>query len=599
MPFFKLSAFKKNTLILTPKTATLSTDQATQARNVACQEIVSTEKSYLASLHVLLDLYLRPLSGSRILSDKEISAVFSNIETILLLNTRLLGDLEVHMKYEAPRQLIGGLFLEFAPYFKMYSNYVKDNETSSRLVAKLLANNKKFSDFCDAASRETRSKGLTLSSLLIMPIQRIPRYRLLLEQLVRVTPTSYNDYLDLSRASQLLNGIASYINLEVQAQENRNQIRDIDERFSTEEAFLSPGRFFIKGGELAKRSRTSSTMYTFYLFNNLLAYASKKLVGRGLTLVASIPIDSSFSAHELDDTSFKEINSKGLERDKVFAVTSSMSSFVCMCTSADEQKEWLAAMRESIDQQKDLNTFEIQNSSEAEQKGLWVDSSVAKQCAVCNANFTVFRAKHHCRQCGQCVCDACTLHRELSSNRGITKMKRVCVRCDALLKALELNSVTQVQTTTSTGAHASSLPSTVSTLISIVDWIRDEKQNNTNYNICLARNGVALCAPVPKQYNDFTTLDNALRKIVAVEGRRQSVEEKHALLMPSLPKSLLLSPKDPAILEERRGILQAYLREVYQLVPAYPLVRPTLAKWLGIEEGLLLSTKEQSNCSLM
>jgi hypothetical protein len=484
----------------------------------------------------------------------------------------------------------------------MYSNYVKDNETSSRVMAKLLAANKKFADFCEAASQEPRSKGLTLSSLLIMPIQRIPRYRLLLEQLVKVTPTSYNDYADLSRASQLLNGIASYINLEVQAQENRNQIRDIDERFSKEEAFLAPGRFFIKGGELAKRSRTSNTIYTFLLFNNVLAYASKKLIGRGLTLVASIPIDASFSAQELDDANFKEIHSKGLEQDKVFAINSSMSSFVCVCANAEEQKEWLAAMRESIEQQKDLNTFEIQNSSEAEQKGLWVDKAVAKQCSVCNANFTVFRVKHHCRQCGQCVCDACTLQRELSSNRGVTKMKRVCVRCDVLLKALETNSGDDTQARSS--AAVSSLPVTINTTMSISDWSRDEKQNTTYYNICLTRNGVALAPAIPRQYNDFTNLDNALRKIVTeMDIQRRSVdqmlEEKRTLLLPVLPKSLLLAPKDPVILEERRGILQTYLRDVYQLVPAYPLVRPTLAKWLGVEEGLLLTTKEQSNCSLM
>jgi len=53
---------------------------------------------------------------------------------------------------------------------------------------------------------------LTLGDLLIIPIQRIPRYVLLLEQILKKTRKSHPDYNDLEAATQMLKDTAAEIN---------------------------------------------------------------------------------------------------------------------------------------------------------------------------------------------------------------------------------------------------------------------------------------------------------------------------------------------------------------------------------------------------
>jgi FYVE zinc finger len=41
----------------------------------------------------------------------------------------------------------------------------------------------------------------------------------------------------------------------------------------------------------------------------------------------------------------------------------------------------------------------------------WIPDSERPACAVCKNNFTTFRRKHHCRKCGDVVCDSCSKRR--------------------------------------------------------------------------------------------------------------------------------------------------------------------------------------------
>jgi hypothetical protein len=70
---------------------------------------------------------------------------------------------------------IGKVFLELAPYLKFYSTYANDFESAIKAVEEWKDKHKGFRNLM--ANQETRPEVQTkLSSLLITPIQRIPRY---------------------------------------------------------------------------------------------------------------------------------------------------------------------------------------------------------------------------------------------------------------------------------------------------------------------------------------------------------------------------------------------------------------------------------------
>lgn len=62
----------------------------------------------------------------------------------------------------------------------------------------------------------------------------------------------------------------------------------------------------------------------------------------------------------------------------------------------------------------------------------WIPDEQASRCAICNANFTAFFRKHHCRMCGRVTCKKCTdkKHSIPPNNEGTHK---VCDECYGLI----------------------------------------------------------------------------------------------------------------------------------------------------------------------
>jgi len=91
--------------------------------------------------------------------------------------------------------------LEKAPVLKLYVEYVNNYENSVKTISDS-TKNKNFVDFV------VETVGMVdtypLSSLLIQPIQRIPRYEMLLTDLVRHTWDAHPDMESLQNALALI-----------------------------------------------------------------------------------------------------------------------------------------------------------------------------------------------------------------------------------------------------------------------------------------------------------------------------------------------------------------------------------------------------------
>jgi small GTP-binding protein len=52
-----------------------------------------------------------------------------------------------------------------------------------------------------------------------------------------------------------------------------------------------------------------------------------------------------------------------------------------------------------------------------------------KSCQLCTSQFGLFRRRHHCRQCGSCVCVDCSPSRMRVKVAGYSRQQRVCYMC--------------------------------------------------------------------------------------------------------------------------------------------------------------------------
>ena len=139
---------------------------------------------------------------------------------------------------------------------KMYSQYAQGFEGVNTLVADMTQRSSALRQFLEECSKDPRVGGQTLPSFLIMPIQRVPRYSMLLSETLKRTTEDHADHGPLERALALIKEAATFNNEMIRARENREKIQEVEARWSgLRGTMVRPGRWFVREGTLIKACR--------------------------------------------------------------------------------------------------------------------------------------------------------------------------------------------------------------------------------------------------------------------------------------------------------------------------------------------------------
>ena len=178
-------------------------------------EILSTEENYVRCLEMMtgnykaaLELMCEEEGGG--LERSEVKKMFSNIESILSLNRNLYSQLKERLDaWDSETCKIGDIFKMMAPVLIIYTEYANMYQEGLNFYNREKKKNERFAAVCE----ENKARvGMDLEHLLIMPVQRVPRYNLLLEDLFKKTPDGHVDKEDLAAALANMQGIATKIN---------------------------------------------------------------------------------------------------------------------------------------------------------------------------------------------------------------------------------------------------------------------------------------------------------------------------------------------------------------------------------------------------
>ncbi|XP_048575311.1 uncharacterized protein LOC5520664 isoform X3 [Nematostella vectensis] len=211
-----------------------SEDTAEKRRTRAAEELLTSEMSYFSGLNMLISNYLSPLRESHIISDDDIKRIFSNVESLAFISKEMVSKLQSRLaKWDVNTTIIGDVLLEMFSYLKLFEPYFNSRNKGNEVKAKLEKNNEKFRLI------STRTiNGQTLNSLLLMPIQRIPRYELLLKELVKRTDESHPDYGNLKEAQAKAQKAAAELNEHIRRIENESKIIEVMKSFPNDELNL-------------------------------------------------------------------------------------------------------------------------------------------------------------------------------------------------------------------------------------------------------------------------------------------------------------------------------------------------------------------------
>jgi hypothetical protein len=161
--------------------------------------------------------------------------------------------------------------MNYSADFQMYTHYV-NNYSSAMAAYNECENNPTFKSFMNDIKAKQEKRALSLSDLLITPVQRVPRYTLLLKELLKNTPKDHPDYGPLEKAVESLQKVGALINEGKRESEKMSALAKIESKISGLGFRLTePGRVFLFEGELSEYCESGKRKQRHvFLFNDIL-----------------------------------------------------------------------------------------------------------------------------------------------------------------------------------------------------------------------------------------------------------------------------------------------------------------------------------------
>lgn len=405
----------------------LSIEEVSEKRKrkafLVAQEVMSSEKVFVDVL-VLLCKDMKEQCRSDI-PESELEKVITPLPQLLCLNEDILKDIKERINHWDTLPKISDVFIKKGPFLKLYSSYIQNFQAQCNFFdeccQKYLLFSKKVKEF----EMSDYCKKLSVKHYMLKPIQRIPQYRLLLEDYLKYLEPGSEDYEDTEKALQIVRNVADHANKSMKQGDHLCKLLQIQSKLGNYE-LIKPGRIFIKEGELYKLSRRGLQERYFILLSDCLLYTSYYGTVSGLRVNYELPLNGMrVSLPQTEDY------------NNEFSIITITRSFTLRARSNTERQEWIDELQNAIkDNQQHLLSFlnrqlETQHSNDR-QLGkvapLWITDSRVSMCQQCTSIFTVTFRRHHCRACGRVVCGPCSDY-EAPLQYQKFKNSRVCEEC--------------------------------------------------------------------------------------------------------------------------------------------------------------------------
>ncbi|XP_054649617.1 rho guanine nucleotide exchange factor 17-like [Dunckerocampus dactyliophorus] len=273
--------------------------------------LLDTERSYVESLRTLIQGYMRPLKqpdGGSIVDPLLVDEMFYQIPEILEHHEDFLEQVDGCVNQWHDRQTVGHILIQSfskETLANMYSAYI-DNFLNAKDAVRMAKEAKPaFHKFLEQNMRENKEKQ-ALGDLMIKPVQRIPRYELLVKDLLKHTPEDHPDHSFLLDAQRDIKRLAEKINKgrrsAEEAEREARVIQEIEAHIEGVEHILNPQRKFLRQEMVMEaKSVGGKKDRSLFLFSDLIICTTLKRKSGSLRRSSM----SLYSAASVIDTSSK------------------------------------------------------------------------------------------------------------------------------------------------------------------------------------------------------------------------------------------------------------------------------------------------------
>nr|XP_022915112.1 rho guanine nucleotide exchange factor 17-like isoform X1 [Onthophagus taurus] len=272
-------------------------------------ELYDNERTYVESLQILVTKYLEPLKNpenSGLLDASLVDEIFFQVPAILAHHQLFLDELKKRHDHWDKKQKLGDVFLDMfskPEVVDAYANYINNSKRAREIIKNAQQSKPAFARFLEAMTREHKGK-LALDSLLIKPVQKFPKYELLLQRLLKHTDPSHPDHALLLSAERVIHEQLLKINCTERETLELEQLREIEgliegliELVSNDRQYLRHDLVNMTAGGGARKERA------LFLFSDLLLVTSIKR--RSGTIKRPIPVGQGTVASSLEANKYK------------------------------------------------------------------------------------------------------------------------------------------------------------------------------------------------------------------------------------------------------------------------------------------------------
>jgi len=323
------------------------------------EEVLNSERMYVKQLRTVNKVYIEPLrmvadmpaGKGQIFSHADLDNIFLNIDLLIKVNEGFLSELEAELnarEMDFARVEFGAIIKNAAKHMKgCYTRYVTNYDTAEGHLQRLSKHDQEKSRYLAVCKTHPDAGGLDVRSFLIQPVQRVPRYRMLLEDLLAHTDPEHVDEAPLRDALQRVCEVAKHINEEKRHLDEVEKMRALVARFANaptlEKELVSYERRLLKEGQLSKMRMSRKQERVVMLCNDVMLYSVKPSPGQraGLQLKGKIWLR--------DGAKIKKMPHTEATPHAFAVVAGDGKGYTWLAESAAEAAEWVAAITAAID----------------------------------------------------------------------------------------------------------------------------------------------------------------------------------------------------------------------------------------------------------
>ncbi|XP_010885172.1 FYVE, RhoGEF and PH domain-containing protein 4 isoform X2 [Esox lucius] len=329
-------------------------DSTEQKLYKIANELLQTERAYVARLHLIDQVFRSRLAVEAGMGSFPITVIrniFSNISSIHTFHSQfLLPDLEARMDQWSVMPRLGDVMQQHAPFLRMYAEYVMSFDQAMELLKVWTERSAPFRNIVQEIQCQQVCGSLTLQHHMLEPVQRVPRYEMLLRDYLTRLPDNDLDRSHAEKSLQVISMAATHCNSSIRKSENLKKMLEICEMLGEEDEMMSPSNEFIKEGRILKlAARNASAMERhLFLFNNMLLCCTPRfsLVGQRFTVRTRIGV-AGMTVHRTTHEGHPH----------TLQVSGKEKTLELQASSEQEIEDWIKAFQDTIDayQQKNEN----------------------------------------------------------------------------------------------------------------------------------------------------------------------------------------------------------------------------------------------------